>query len=122
DVQAMIGDSSIVNLSDTGSLLSLKEGATYLKVSRGNISTATAITVGHPKTGLEIMTAAFDIDAYPDSVTLLPNGGVRQIVTTMDPNQEDFADGASEGTIYVSSESAIVTGRSEEHTSELQSR
>ncbi|MFA7603825.1 MAG: CARDB domain-containing protein, partial [Novosphingobium sp.] len=108
-VQATVGDGSVIGLSNNGSMLALKDGATHLKVSRGNVAAATTVTVGYPKTGLEIMTATFDIDAYPDSVTLLPTGGTRQIITSMDPNREFFANGAAEGTVYISHDSSIVT-------------
>src|SRR5690606_9503418 len=108
-VQAAVGDASVIRLTESGELQALKQGSTYLQVARGNISAATAVTVGFPTTGFEIMTATFDIDAYPDSVTLLPHGGTRQIITSMDPNREFFANGASEGTKYVSHDTAIVT-------------
>ena len=108
-VQATVGDGSIVSLSDAGMMMSLKNGATYLKVSRGDIAAATTVTVRYPQTGMEILTAAFGIDAYPDTVTLLPTGGTRRIITQLDENGELFADGATEGTIYVSHDTSIVT-------------
>src|SRR5690606_17577787 len=65
-VQAAVGDASVIRLTESGELQALKQGSTYLQVSRGNISAATAVTVGFPTTGFEIMTATFDLDAYPD--------------------------------------------------------
>ena len=55
------------------------------------------------------MTAVYGIDAYPDTVTVLPNGGERRIVTKVDPEQEHFFDGAASGTTYVSSDSSVAT-------------
>ncbi|HEY6817505.1 MAG TPA: putative Ig domain-containing protein [Croceibacterium sp.] len=108
-VQASVGDPTILALADTGSMLSLKEGATHLKVTRGTISNATTVTVGEPVDANALMTAIYNIDAYPDTVTLLPGGGTRQIVTSLDPDREFFANGAAAGTTYVSRDSAIVT-------------
>ena len=108
-VQARVGDTSVLRLSADGTLLSLNEGATYLQVTRGAISAATGITVGDPQSVEQLMTQIYGIDAYPDTVTLLPSGGERRIVTRVDPEQEYYFDGAAEGTVYVSSDSSIVT-------------
>ena len=48
-VNARVGDTSVVRLTEGGTLLSLTEGATFLQVTRGNISAATTLTVGSPQ-------------------------------------------------------------------------
>ena len=98
-----------MRLTEGGTLLSLTEGATFLQVTRGNISAATTLTVGSPQSANQLMTAVYGIDAYPDTVTVLPNGGERRIVTKVDPEQEHFFDGAASGTTYVSSDSSVAT-------------
>ncbi|WP_353955672.1 putative Ig domain-containing protein [uncultured Sphingobium sp.] len=108
-VTASVGHPDIVRLGSDGTLLALAQGATYLKVSRGNIAAATSLTVGDPNSVRELMTQIYGINAYPDSVTLLPDGGSRAIITSLDVTEETFANGAAAGTVYVSADSAIVT-------------
>ena len=107
-VTTTIGDPSIVRIESDGTLYALKDGATYLKIARGGIAAATSMTVGLPSTGHDLMTSVYDIDAYPDSVTLLPNGGTRQVLVRLDPNERYFATG-DDGVVFVSGDSSVVT-------------
>jgi len=102
-------DPSIATLTPQGLLTALKDGHTVLTASRGAASAATVIGVGMPSNGELMISRVLGIDAYPDTVTVVPAGGTRQIVTSLGLGQQTFVTEGANGTRYVVGNSAVAT-------------
>src|SRR5690606_15576408 len=76
-------DPDVVKVATGGLMTAIGEGDTWLLASRGNVSAATSVAVGIADDGDGAIAQIFGIDAYPDSVTLIPEGGTRQVVTQL---------------------------------------
>jgi YD repeat-containing protein len=99
-------DPGVATLGDGGALFARADGTTVLRASRGDISAATAVSVGVPDTALGLFTYYFGIDAYPDSIALLP-GESRQMVVQWGDGM--YLSGAADGTVYVVGDSSIAS-------------
>ncbi len=108
-VSAYTLDPSVGALSSEGLLSGLAEGTTTLVVRRGTLTAATAIAVGEPTDDLGSIGFVFDINAYPGSVALAPNGGSRQIIVSLDELQEILVGRAEDGTQYYCGNTAVAT-------------
>ncbi len=107
-VGTRLENTSIATLTRDGVLsAAAPEGTTILLASRGALTVATSVTVGEP----DVQGAIgyfHTIDAYPDAITLVPEGGNRQIVVNLaDPLI--FVGRATDGTRYFSSNTDVVT-------------
>lgn len=82
-VGTRLENTSIATLTRDGVLsAAAPEGTTILLASRGALTVATLVTVGEP----DVQGAIgyfHTIDAYPDAITLVPEGGNRQIVVNL---------------------------------------
>ncbi|MEY8842420.1 Ig-like domain-containing protein, partial [Cribrihabitans sp. XS_ASV171] len=102
-------DPDIIKIGSNGLVTALKEGDTHILAHRDNLSAATAVAVGIADDPNGAVAQIFGIDAYPDSVTIVPDGGQRQIVTELGTLGTDFVQGTEDGVVYVSSDTDIVT-------------
>ncbi|MBX9640295.1 MAG: Ig-like domain-containing protein, partial [Mycobacteriaceae bacterium] len=108
-VNGRILNTSIASLTPQGVLTAQANGHTVLIAGRDAALAATVVGVGSP-TGSELFVSrTLGIDAYPDSVALVPNGGTRQIVTTLGVGRQIYITEASNGTLYFSGNSDIAT-------------
>ncbi len=107
DVQTMDPEVAVVN--SNGILTTRGDGDTALVARRGGIADGTVVTVGVPNDPDGMISLYYGIDAYPDSVTILPNGGSRQIVTSVGTDQEQFVQGAGDGVMYIAHDDGIIT-------------
>ncbi|HSC14228.1 MAG TPA: dockerin type I domain-containing protein, partial [Gammaproteobacteria bacterium] len=96
-------------VSIDGTLRGNGQGTGAVVASRGDLRAVTAYLVGRPDPG-DLVLLIRGLDAYPDSVTLAANGGVRQIklVVTGDDPEEDIG-AAADGTLYFSSDERVAT-------------
>ena len=101
-------DPSIASLSPQGLLTMTKDGATALVASRGAITAATVVGVGQPTDPAGLLTLYYGIDAYPDTVTLLPEGGTRQTIVKRGSSGNIFVSQAADGTLYFSGNTGIA--------------
>ncbi len=108
-VNATIDDPAIATLTPEGLVTALAEGHTILHAERGNAAAGTVVGVGTTDSTEDFLTALYGLDAYPDTVTIVPDGGSRQIVTSIGPNYDHFVGKASDGTRYFVGNSAVVT-------------
>ena len=102
-------DPDVAMISSLGVVTGTSSGSTALVATRGSITVATAIGVGDPVDNLATIARFFGIDAYPDAVTIVPDGGTRQVVVTLGTLGTDFVSDAVDGTIYFAENSEIVT-------------
>lgn len=105
-VQTWLSEPAVAALNGRGELVGLADGTAVLRVSRGGVSAATAVSVGEPQTALEMFTYYFGIDAYPDTIALLP-GDSRQMVVQWGP--EMYLNSAADGTYYVIGDEHVAT-------------
>ncbi len=113
-------DPSIASLSAQGLLSLTQEGSTALVAQRGDIVAATLVGAGVPADPAGLITYYFGIDAYPDSVAILPNGGTRQTVVKRGESGSTYVNRAADGTLYFSGNAdvadvtadGLITGRS----------
>ncbi|MCP4967960.1 MAG: hypothetical protein GY926_22335, partial [bacterium] len=106
DVQTL--DTEVAYVNNFGLLTTKSVGDTALVANRGAISDATGVSVGVPNDPDGLVSLYFGIDAYPDTVTIVPTGGVRQIITSLGTDQEIFVDG-DDGVVYVAHDTDIIT-------------
>jgi hypothetical protein len=99
-------DPAVAAMNTRGELVGLKTGTTVLRATRGEISAATAVSVGSPQTALEMFTYYFGIDAYPDTIALLP-GVERQMVVQWGDGM--YLNSAADGTYYVIGDEHVAT-------------
>ncbi|MBM3524765.1 MAG: hypothetical protein FJX57_17605, partial [Alphaproteobacteria bacterium] len=102
-------DATVATLSPEGVLTAVGNGNTIIKASRGDATAATVVGVGMPTESFALASRLFGIDAYPDSVTIVPTGGERQIVTSLGFTQQVYISKASDGTRYFSGNTDVVT-------------
>ncbi|MGX9354809.1 putative Ig domain-containing protein [Roseobacteraceae bacterium S113] len=102
-------DPTVAQLSSTGVLTALKDGDTYLTATRGSLTAAAGVRVGIAPSGNAAIAQLFGIDAYPDTVTILPGGGSRQIVTSVGTTNDEFLSADDPDLVYISSNTDIVT-------------
>ena len=102
-------DGGIASVTDQGLVSGLSTGTTALVASRAGATVATVVGVGEPASGRLAVSRLFGIDAYPDTVTLLPEGGARQVVVSLGSNQEVFVSSAADGTRYFTGNAAVAT-------------
>ena len=108
-VNARTLDTSVAALTPEGALAGRAEGTTILVAERGLLTAATAVAVGAPVYEGGPIGYYFEIDAYPDSVALVPQGGSRQIIVSLGDDQEIFVGNADDGTRYFSGNTAVAT-------------
>jgi large repetitive protein len=102
-------DPSIATLSAQGLLTLAKDGATALVASRGGVVAATVVGVGDPSTPADLLTLYYGIDAYPDAVAILPNGGTRQVIVKRGSTGSVYISKATDGTLYFSGNDAVAS-------------
>ncbi|MFN0038823.1 MAG: tandem-95 repeat protein, partial [Burkholderiales bacterium] len=88
-----------------GRVAGLARGEGALVATRGNILAATAFLVGKPATLSDTALALSGLDVYPGAVTVVPNGGERNIV--LSALGKDVAS-ATSGTRYFASNSDFI--------------
>jgi hypothetical protein len=98
-VNAQTLNSSVAVLSPDGLITGVASGDTVLVAARGSITAATAIGVGKPSDGRLLLSRLLGIDAYPGSITLLPEQGMRQIIVSLGIGQQTFVTEAANGTL-----------------------
>ncbi|RPI38658.1 MAG: hypothetical protein EHM59_22915, partial [Betaproteobacteria bacterium] len=108
-VNARVLSPTLASLTPQGVLSALANGYTVLVAERGLVSAATVVAVGDATTSQLTITQFSGIDAYPDTVTIVPSGGERQIVVTLGSLGETFISEAADGTRYYSGNRAIAT-------------
>gem|GEM_PF-3421131 len=89
-----------------GRFLGIGQGYGAIVAARGDIQAATAFMVGAPADIADAALATLGLTSYPGAVTLVSNGGSRQILLS-DPLDRDVAGGTS-GTRYFSSDPSII--------------
>ncbi|MDH4177677.1 MAG: putative Ig domain-containing protein, partial [Thermoleophilia bacterium] len=102
-------DPTVAALTPEGTLAGLAEGTTALVAERGLLTAATAVAVGAPLYDGGSIGYYFHIDAYPDSVAIVPDGGSRQIIVSLGYDQEIFVGTAADGTQYFSGNTGVAT-------------
>ena len=107
-VNVQIADPTVATLSANGVLTSVGDGYTILSASRGLLATATVVGVGTPTDGDQLIADMYNILPYPASVTLLPNGGTKDIVTQLGTLPTDLLP-PTDGLTYVSMNSGVAT-------------
>ncbi|MFH1842062.1 MAG: Ig-like domain-containing protein, partial [bacterium] len=108
-LNARVLDTAIATLTPEGFLAGLAEGTTIMVAERGPLTAATVVAVGTPLFEGGPIGHLVEIDAYPDSVALVPDGGSRQIIVTLDEEQTIFAGAAADGTRYFSGNTDVAT-------------
>ncbi|MBS0640237.1 MAG: putative Ig domain-containing protein, partial [Proteobacteria bacterium] len=108
-INAHVDDPTVATLSAQGVLTAVAAGTTVLEASRGTIAAATLVGVGDPSDPKLLVSKLYNIDAYPDSVTILPSGGERQVVTSLGTQKSDFVKGAADHVRYISTNTGIAT-------------
>ncbi|MCB2028921.1 MAG: hypothetical protein KDH18_09735, partial [Rhodoferax sp.] len=101
----------IATISAQGLLTALSDGHSVLLATRGAVTAATVIGVGKPDVNdYHLHTSwLYGIDAYPDTVTILPDGGSRQIVVSLGETGRIYITEAADGTLYFSGNTDVVT-------------
>jgi Ca2+-binding RTX toxin-like protein len=107
-VDLSVDDPAVANLTPEGVLRAVGDGHANLTARRDGIAAATVVGVGITDQDDDLLTLTGGLDAYPDAVTILPEGGSRQIVTTIGRDATTFVGPASSGTRYVSGDASIV--------------
>ncbi len=108
-VNARILAPGIASLTPQGVLSALSDGYTVLVAERGAVSAGTVVAVGDATVGLLPLTQYSGIDAYPDTVTIVPTGGTRQIIVSIGTTGLVYVGKAADGTRYYSGNEAIAT-------------
>ncbi|MCB2002255.1 MAG: hypothetical protein KDH91_18690, partial [Rhodoferax sp.] len=101
----------IATISAQGLLTALSDGHSVLLATRGAVTAATVIGVGKPDVNdyHQHTSWLYGIDAYPDTVTILPDGGSRQIVVSLGETGRITITEAADGTLYFSGNTDVVT-------------
>ncbi|KPJ75957.1 MAG: hypothetical protein AMJ54_13385, partial [Deltaproteobacteria bacterium SG8_13] len=108
-VNARTIDPSVATLTPEGFLVGLVEGTTIMVAERGPLTAATVVKVGEPLYDGGPIAGSVDIEAYPDSVAIVPNGGSRQVIVSLDEDQTIFVGAAADGTRYFSGNTDVAT-------------
>ena len=102
-------DPEVASVSSQGSLRTKSEGDTAMIATRDGINAGTAVRVGWARDADGAIAQVLGIDAYPDAVTVLTEGGTRQIVTSVGKDQQQFVAGDADGVVYVVADENIIT-------------
>ena len=108
-MQLSVLDPRVAELSPQGLLTLKANGATALVAQRAGVAAATVVGVGEPTDAAGLITYYYGIDAYPDSVTLLPEGGTRQTIVKRGTSASVFVTQASDGTRYFSGNTGVAS-------------
>jgi hypothetical protein len=107
-VNARIDNSAVATLTPDGLLTSIANGYTVLRAERGKVAAATVVGVGTPPDGEQEVANLYNINPYPASVTLIPAGATRSIITMLGTLPDTFV-GPADGVKYISENTAIAT-------------
>ncbi len=100
-------DPQIVSIDSRGLVQARGRGAAVLSVTSHGIQAVTAAAVGVPDDPTETLIYSVGLEIYPEAVSLLPQGGTRQL----DVHLEDVVNvtAGSTGTRYYVSDSRVIT-------------
>ncbi len=104
-------DAGVASITQQGLLSALANGYTVLVAARGGVTAATVVGVGEPSEDQVrlFMSKLYGIDAYPDTVTIVPDGGTRQVVVSLSDTGRIFITESANGTLYFSGNQAVAT-------------
>jgi YD repeat-containing protein len=103
-------DPEVARIGGQGTLRAAIEGTTVLVAERNDLSAATPVTVGLPRTVDDIFLAFSNIDVYPNAVALAAGDTRHLSVTWGDPNLPEHA---ADGVRYFASDRRIADVSSE---------
>ncbi|MHC1770059.1 MAG: putative Ig domain-containing protein [Verrucomicrobiia bacterium] len=105
-VQFATGNSGVATVTASGQLRAVANGATYLRVWRGDLQAVTAVAVGRPEDLGALANLLFGMTVYPEDISLTP-GTSRQLTVTALSGADLTA--LSTGTVYFSSNPQVAT-------------